>query len=84
MGISDAKKFIGQTCSVQWLDREGHPVRTVSKIHDVAYVPLYGGYLIADTEDIRLDKITAILVCAEEEGGTASGSAAEAQWPQAA
>jgi hypothetical protein len=62
VGITDAKKFIGQICSVKWTDRAGQEMAVVSKIHDVTFVPLYGGYLIADTEDIPLDKLTEIQV----------------------
>ena len=67
MGITDAKKFIGQVCCVRWTDRTGQEMEVVSKIHDVTFVPLYGGYLIADTEDIPLDKLTDIQVFAPQE-----------------
>jgi len=73
VGITDAKKFIGKTCTVHWLDRTGCEMHTVSMIHDVTFVPLYGGYLIADTDDIRLDKVTAINVM-EEAAAIASGA----------
>ena len=63
MGISEAKKFIGQVCAVRWLDRKGQELSTISRIHDVTYVPMYGGYLIADTDDIPLDKLTGIEIC---------------------
>jgi hypothetical protein len=62
VGITDAKKFIGQVCAMKWTDRSGQEIALVSKIHDVTFVPLYGGYLIADTEDIPLDKLTEIEV----------------------
>lgn len=35
---------------------------TVSKVHDAVFVPFYGGYLITDTEDVRLDRIKAISI----------------------
>jgi len=60
VGISDAKKYIGQKCDVFWLDRTGNELHMVSMIHDVTFVPLYGGYLITDTEDIRLDKVVSV------------------------
>jgi hypothetical protein len=31
-------------------------------IHDVTFVPLYGGYLITDTEDIPLEKVVHVAV----------------------
>lgn len=60
VGISDAKKFIGHKCDVRWKDRTGQELQAVSVIHDVTFVPLYGGYLITDTEDIQLDKVVAV------------------------
>lgn len=65
MGISDAKQFIGKTCTVCWQDRSGEVLRAVSKIHDVTYVPLYGGYLVTDSDDIPLDKLTLLAPCGE-------------------
>ena len=62
MGISDAKKLIGQKCDVRWTDRTGHQLELISMIHDVTFVPLYGGYLITDTEDIPLEKVVHVAV----------------------
>lgn len=62
MGISDAKKLIGQKCDVRWTDRGGHELEMISMIHDVTFVPLYGGYLITDTEDIPLEKVVHVAV----------------------
>jgi hypothetical protein len=66
VGISMAKQLIGKTCSVFWLDRTGRESNVVSRVHDVAFVPLYGGYLVTDTEDVRLDKITSVFILAED------------------
>jgi hypothetical protein len=67
VGISDAKKFIGQKCDVRWTDRSGRELQAISMIHDVTFVPLYGGYLITDTEDISLEKVVTVEVtCAVE------------------
>jgi len=67
VGISDAKKYIGQKCDVRWRDRLGRELQAISIIHDVTFVPLYGGYLITDTEDILLEKIVTVEVaCAVE------------------
>ena len=63
MGITDAKKYIGKRCAVRWTDRDGKELETVSMIHDVTFVPLYGGYLITDMEDIRLDKLLSVELC---------------------
>lgn len=60
MSISDAKKLVGRLCSVSWLDRRGMEMNVVSRIHDVTFVPLYGGYMITDTEDVRLDRIVSV------------------------
>lgn len=76
MVISDAKRLVGKTCSITWLDRAGCEVHIVSKIHDATFVPLYGGYLITDTEDIRLDKVTEVHIFAEGENTASSTQAA--------
>jgi hypothetical protein len=68
VGITDAKKLIGRMCDILWLDRQGKEVQTQSRIYDVTYVPLYGGYVITDSDDIRLDKI--IVVSLVEEDGS--------------
>lgn len=65
MVITDAKRLVGNICSICWIDRLGREVQTVSRIHDATFVPLYGGYLITDTEEIRLDKIKAIYLVSE-------------------
>ena len=67
MQISDAKKFIGQICAVRWLDRSGRQLEAISIIHDVTYVPMYGGYIITDTEDVRLDRLVHLALHAEGE-----------------
>jgi hypothetical protein len=65
VGISEAKQYIGKVCSVSWADRTGAIQDMVSMIHDVTYVPMYGGYLITDTDDIPLEKMTNLVACAE-------------------
>jgi hypothetical protein len=62
VGISEAKKLIGQKCDVRWTDRVGTQLELISMIHDVTFVPLYGGYLITDTEDIPLEKVVHVAV----------------------
>jgi hypothetical protein len=58
--ITDAKKLIGKICAIEWFARNGVSQRAVTKVHDVTYVPMYGGYLITDTEDVRLDRISRV------------------------
>ena len=57
MHIVDAKKLIGTRCRVSWEDRGGEIRQVDSRVHDVTFVPLYGGYVITDEDDIRLDKL---------------------------
>src|SRR5947209_4582923 len=64
--ISDAKKLVGRVCAVEWLNRNGEEMRVVSRIHDATFVPLYGGYLITDTDDVRLDRILSIHLLGED------------------
>ena len=66
MVITDAKKLIGKVCAIEWRSRTGEEMRAISKIHDATYVPLYGGYLITDTEDVRLDRVTEIQVVSDD------------------
>lgn len=56
--MSEAKRFVGQVCSVSWRDREGAPVSAESRVHAVTYMPMYGPYLVLDMDDIRLDCVT--------------------------
>jgi len=56
----------------------------VSRIHDATFVPLYGGYLITDTDDIRLDKITTIHLLEENGTETLVFARGAAELPQVA
>jgi hypothetical protein len=60
MSITEAKTYIGKICCVEWYDRHGMVMSETSRIHDATFVPLYGGYLVTDTEDVRLDKIISV------------------------
>jgi hypothetical protein len=62
MSLSDAKKLVGKVCSVSWIDRKGQEVQCTSRVYDVTYAAMYGGYLVTDTDDIRLDKIVSIAI----------------------
>jgi hypothetical protein len=60
MLLAEAKSFVGKICTVRFTDRNGAELTIVSKIYDATYVPLYGGYLVTDTDDIRLDRICGV------------------------
>lgn len=60
MQISEARQYLGRQCAVTFLDRNGDEVTRKLRIHDVAFVPLYGAYLIGDIEDVCLDRVTSI------------------------
>ena len=66
MPIAEAKKLVGKTCAVYWTNREGQVIRTVSRIYDATYVPMYGGYLVTDMDDLQLDRIYAVEVVASD------------------
>jgi len=48
------------------MDRNGQMMSVVSKIHDAVFIPFYGGYLITDHEDIRLDRIRTLSVLSDD------------------
>ena len=60
MRIPEAKQYLGRNCSVTFLNRHGDEVTRNLHVHDVAFVPLYGAYLIGDMEDVCLDRVTSI------------------------
>ncbi len=60
MQISEARQFLGRRCTVTFHDKGGNPVTRKLQIHDIAFVPLYGTYLIGDVEDVCLDRVTDI------------------------
>lgn len=60
MNIPEAKQYLGKNCAVTFLDRQGDEVTRQLHVHDVAFVPLYGAYLIGDMEDVSLDRVTSI------------------------
>jgi hypothetical protein len=65
--LSEAKEYVGKVCAVRWQDRSGNEQLVVSKIYDATYVPLYGGYLITDANDIRLDRVNDVSPIGEAE-----------------
>ncbi|HEV2471307.1 MAG TPA: hypothetical protein VGS41_01500 [Chthonomonadales bacterium] len=65
MILAEARAYVGKMCAISWQDREGVTRETTSRVHDATYVPLYGGYLITDCDDIRLDRITSVYLVGE-------------------
>jgi hypothetical protein len=65
MSLSEAKELIGKICSIQYKDRSGNELSVTSKIYDATYVPLYGGYLVTEQDDIRFDRIIRVVVQSE-------------------
>jgi hypothetical protein len=66
MGIIEARQLIGRMCSVSWLDRRGNEISAISRVNGVSYVPMYGGYVLMDGEDVRLDRITTVHLLEED------------------
>lgn len=60
MMIPEAKQYLGRNCTVTFRDRHGDEITKNLRVEDVAFVPLYGAYLIGDIEDVCLDRITSI------------------------
>lgn len=60
MLLAEAKSYIGRVCTVRFLDRSGQEHSISSKVYDATYVPMYGGYIVTDTDDIRLDRIVTL------------------------
>jgi hypothetical protein len=60
MTITEAKQYVGRNCWISWTDRTGQEHGKLLQIEDLQFVPLYGTYLIAETEELRLEKVTDI------------------------
>jgi len=60
MTIPEAKQYVGKNCWVSWTDRLGEEHSKVLQVEDLQFLPLYGAYIIGDTEEVRLEKVTAI------------------------
>ena len=60
MQISQAREYVGCNCSVTWMDFTGAEQTTVIKVHNLQFVPLYGAYLVGDSEELNLEKVTSI------------------------
>jgi hypothetical protein len=60
--VTEARQYLGKRCTVTFLNRQGEEVTRNLQLHDVAFVPLYGAYLIGDIEDVCLDRVTNISI----------------------
>lgn len=60
MGIPEAKNYLGKNCTVTFRDRHGDLHTKTLHVHDVTFVPMYGGYIVGDMDDIWLDRVTSI------------------------
>ncbi len=66
MLLAEAKSYIGKVCTVRFLDRGGNEQSITSIVYDSTYVPLYGGYFVTDTDDIRLDRVISVELVGEK------------------
>ena len=62
MTIPEAKEYVGRNCWISWTDRTGQSHSKVLQVEDLQFLPMYGAYLVGDTEEVRLDKVTKIRV----------------------
>lgn len=60
VNINEARQYLGKNCAVTFLNRQGDEVTRRLHVNDVAFVPLYGAYLIGDMEDVSLERVTSI------------------------
>ncbi len=60
MYIPEAKQYLGRNVAVTYRDRHGDLHTRSLHVHDVAFVPIYGGRLVGGAEDIWLDRVISI------------------------
>lgn len=60
MTIPEARQYVGKNCWVRWTDRLGQEHSKPLQVEDLQFAPLYGAYIIGDTEEVRLDRVTQI------------------------
>jgi hypothetical protein len=58
--IQEVRQFVGRYCMITCKERSGSETTKALHVHDLAFVPLYGTYLVGDVEDVSLEKVTAI------------------------
>jgi hypothetical protein len=59
MTIPEAKTYIGKNIFIEYEDRNGQRRTGTGVLMDVEFVPMYGGMLLFDFGDIRIDKVVA-------------------------
>ncbi|MFQ3550368.1 MAG: hypothetical protein SNJ70_11530 [Armatimonadota bacterium] len=62
MQIPEAKQYLGKNVNVTFNDRHGNTHSRNMYVEEVTFVPMYGGYLIGDIDEILLDRVTNISV----------------------
>lgn len=60
MYIPEAKQYLGKNVAVTFRDRHGDLHTKSLHVHDVTFVPIYGGCLVGDMDDVWLDRVTNI------------------------
>lgn len=60
MTISEAKNYIGKRISIEYEDRNGQRRTETGVLMDVEFVPMYGGMLLFDFGDVRIDKVVTL------------------------
>ena len=60
MHIPEVKQYLGRNVAVTYRDRNGQELTTNTRVHDIQFVPMYGGCLVGDIEDIWLERVTQI------------------------
>ena len=62
MLIPEARNFVGKTCAVTYRDRRGDQHTMSMQVQDVTFVPMYGGCLVGDVDDVWLERVSNISV----------------------
>lgn len=68
MSITEARTYVGKLCHIRWHDRTGQERELLSAIYETAFKPLYGGYIVTDTDEIPLDQITHLSLIEQPAG----------------
>ena len=74
MLLPEARTYIGKKCAIRWRERDGNEQTTIAPLHDVTYVPLYGAFLITDSDDIRLDCVQSLQTINADGGDRSFGA----------
>lgn len=60
MSISQVRPFVGKRCTIRFTDKSGNEIENIVLIEATRYVPYYGSYIVTETDEVRLDKVTGI------------------------